>query len=284
MVRTPPRLLLAAAPLTLLLGGWQLAPAEQHDAETTKPADGIAYTEETPKPERIDRTDNPDELYDPHEIDQLERPDGNGESAVPETTENTSGDEGADRPGGSYDPNEIDRPGEGQSSGEEQSSGNDQPSGEAERPGNTAEPGDTAKPGEASDLDKVERILRLTNEARGRADCPDLRLNETLNDAARRHSTQMARQDYLGHRSADGADHINRAKRAGYPSVYVGENVAAGNADAAKTFRQWMNSPEHRRNILNCSFTELGVGYASDRDSRWTHYWTQMFGKTDSAE
>ncbi|MGJ7907425.1 CAP domain-containing protein [Actinopolyspora sp. H202] len=272
MVRTPPRLLLAAAPLTLLLGGWQLAPAEQHNAETTKPAEGIAYTEEAPQPERSDRIDGNDELYDPHEIDQLEPPNGNGDSAVPGTTENTSGNERPDKPGDTYDPNEIDRPGEAQPSGETQ------PSGEAQRPGNTAEPD------EADGLDKAERILRLTNEARGRADCPDLRLNETLNDAARRHSAQMARQDYLGHRGTDGADHINRAKRAGYPSVYVGENVAAGNADAAKTFRQWMNSPEHRQNILNCSFTELGVGYASDRDSRWTHYWTQMFGKTDSTK
>ncbi|SFD57674.1 Uncharacterized conserved protein YkwD, contains CAP (CSP/antigen 5/PR1) domain [Actinopolyspora alba] len=278
MVRTPPRLLLAAAPLTLLLGAWQLAPAEQHDAETTKQTKGIAYTAEPPKPERIDRTDSDEELYDPHEIDQLERPDGTGESAVPGTTESTSGNEPPEETGSTHEPSEIDRPGGQGSSGEADSSG------EAERPGNAAKPDDTAESGAADGRGKAERMLRLTNEARGLAGCPDLRLNETLNDAAQRHSAQMARQDYLGHRSADGADHINRAKRAGYPSVYVGENVAAGNADVAKTFRQWMNSPQHRENILNCSFTELGVGYASDRDSRWTHYWTQMFGKTDSAK
>ncbi|SFT74491.1 Uncharacterized conserved protein YkwD, contains CAP (CSP/antigen 5/PR1) domain [Actinopolyspora lacussalsi subsp. righensis] len=278
MVRTPPRLLLAAAPLTLLLGAWQLAPAEQHDAETTKQAEEIAHTKEVTEPERTDRTDSDDEFHDPHEIDQLERPDGTGESAAAGTTESASGNERPDDTGSTHEPSETDRPDEPGSSGEADSSG------EIERPGNTAKPDDTAEPGEADRLSKAERILRLTNEARGRADCPDLRLNETLNDAAERHSAQMARQDYLGHRSADGADHINRANRAGYPSVYVGENVAAGNADAVKTFRQWLSSPEHRQNILNCSFTELGVGYASDRESRWTHYWTQMFGKTDSTE
>ncbi|SDP83412.1 Cysteine-rich secretory protein family protein [Actinopolyspora xinjiangensis] len=138
------------------------------------------------------------------------------------------------------------------------------------------------RPGEPAEPDRARRMLRLTNRARARAGCPKLRLNEVLNEAARRHSAQMARRNYLGHRGTNGTDHVARAKRAGYPSVYVGENVAAGNADAARTFRQWLNSPGHRENILNCSFTELGVGYAKDADSEWTHYWTQMFGDIDA--
>ncbi|ASU81225.1 trypsin [Actinopolyspora erythraea] len=127
-------------------------------------------------------------------------------------------------------------------------------------------------------------MLRLTNRARARAGCPELRLNGVLNEAARRHSAQMARRNHLGHRGTNGTDHVARARRAGYPSVYVGENVAAGNADAARTFRQLINSPGHRENILNCSFTELGVGYARDADSEWTHYWTQMFGDIAAKE
>ncbi len=34
----------------------------------------------------------------------------------------------------------------------------------------------------------------------------------------------------------------------------------------------WMNSSGHRANILNSSYTHIGVGYVSDG-----HYWTQMF-------
>jgi len=37
----------------------------------------------------------------------------------------------------------------------------------------------------------------------------------------------------------------------------------------------WMNSPGHRANILNSSFTQLGVGVATDSNGRI--YWTQQF-------
>lgn len=45
----------------------------------------------------------------------------------------------------------------------------------------------------------------------------------------------------------------------------------------------WMNSTGHRNNILNCEFTEIGVGYAyaaNDPGTYWYHhYWTQVFAK-----
>ncbi|NYH80070.1 uncharacterized protein YkwD [Actinopolyspora biskrensis] len=127
----------------------------------------------------------------------------------------------------------------------------------------------------------AERILELTNRARAGAGCPRVRLNPSLTRTAQRHSTDMARNDYLGHIGSRGTDHITRARRAGYPSSYVGENVAAGNAGASATFAQWSTSPQHRKNILNCSFTELGVGHAANPDSEWGHYWTQLFGSSD---
>ncbi|MGK5633055.1 CAP domain-containing protein, partial [Streptomyces sp. URMC 123] len=50
----------------------------------------------------------------------------------------------------------------------------------------------------------------------------------------------------------------------------------AGNAGADKTMEQWMNSPGHRANILNCQFKSMGAGHAAG--GSWGHYWTQMFG------
>ncbi|WP_131766674.1 CAP domain-containing protein [Candidatus Frankia datiscae] len=38
-----------------------------------------------------------------------------------------------------------------------------------------------------------------------------------------------------------------------------------------------MNSEGHRRNILECGTTLIGVGYATGGSYR--HYWTQNFGK-----
>ncbi|RCW42808.1 uncharacterized protein YkwD [Halopolyspora algeriensis] len=123
------------------------------------------------------------------------------------------------------------------------------------------------------------RILELTNRARARAGCPPLRLDPALSRSARAHSRDMARHDFLAHRSSAGLGHIERAKDAGYRSNYVGENVAVGNNTAEETFRQWMTSPEHRANIMDCSFTELGVGYVRDSSGEWEHYWTQNLGR-----
>jgi hypothetical protein len=63
-----------------------------------------------------------------------------------------------------------------------------------------------------------------------------------------------------------------RIRAAGYPSP-GGENIAKGYVSASAVMTGWMNSPGHRANILNCSFTALGVGY----DTRG-NYWVQNFG------
>lgn len=145
--------------------------------------------------------------------------------------------------------------------------------------------GATPSSPETNELNKLQfRILELTNQARAEAGCEPLRGSDLLDRIALRHSRDMAENDFLGHSDARGRDHITRARSAGFPTRYVGENVAAGNASPLRTFKQWMNSPPHRKNILDCSFTELGVGYAYEPNSEWKHYWTQMFGDKQSGE
>jgi uncharacterized protein YkwD len=63
---------------------------------------------------------------------------------------------------------------------------------------------------------------------------------------------------------------------AGYTYRMAAENIAAGHRSPADVVKGWMNSPGHRANILNCGFTQIGVGYATGG----THgtYWTQNFG------
>ena len=52
----------------------------------------------------------------------------------------------------------------------------------------------------------------------------------------------------------------------------AGENIAKGQSTPQMVVNAWMNSSGHRANILNSSFTEIGVGYVSSGN-----YWTQMF-------
>jgi uncharacterized protein YkwD len=52
----------------------------------------------------------------------------------------------------------------------------------------------------------------------------------------------------------------------------AGENIAVGYTSPAAVVQGWMNSEGHRANILNASYTQIGMGYESAG-----HHWTQMF-------
>lgn len=52
----------------------------------------------------------------------------------------------------------------------------------------------------------------------------------------------------------------------------AGENIARGQQTPEAVVDAWMNSDGHRANILNSSFTQIGVGYVAEGN-----YWTQMF-------
>ncbi len=49
----------------------------------------------------------------------------------------------------------------------------------------------------------------------------------------------------------------------------AGENIAYGNVTADAMMTMWMNSPGHRANILNGSFTGIGIGAVETSTGRW---------------
>jgi uncharacterized protein YkwD len=115
-------------------------------------------------------------------------------------------------------------------------------------------------------------VVARTNTERLRAGCGPLRVDGRLSAAARAHSADMVNRRYFEHDSPDGGTPEDRAAAAGY-SDYGGENIAYGQGSAAEVMADWMSSPDHRRNILNCEFTTIGVGL----DPRGM-YWSQEFG------
>jgi uncharacterized protein YkwD len=115
-------------------------------------------------------------------------------------------------------------------------------------------------------------VFARTNAERIRAGCAALRFDPRLAKAARAHSADMVNRHYFEHNSPDGTTPDGRAAAAGYPEL-GGENIAYGQRSAAEVMNDWMNSPEHRSNILDCDYTTVGVGL----DSRGM-YWTQDFG------
>ncbi|MCG3043377.1 CAP domain-containing protein, partial [Streptomyces sp. S1A] len=121
--------------------------------------------------------------------------------------------------------------------------------------------------------DAEARVVELVNSERARAGCAPLKVNEKLTEAARAHSQDMADHRNMSHTGSDGSGPGDRIERAGYEWRTYGENVAHGYRTPESVMDGWMSSPGHKRNILNCSFEEIGVGLAQPGD-----YWTQTFG------
>ncbi|MEO3860047.1 CAP domain-containing protein [Acrocarpospora sp. B8E8] len=118
-------------------------------------------------------------------------------------------------------------------------------------------------------------VVRLTNVERAKAGCRPLTHEARLHTAARGHSADMSAKNYFSHDSKDGRSFVDRIKATGYSFSSIGENIAQGQQTAASVIKDWMGSQGHRENILNCSYTQIGVGYVAAGGP----YWTQDFGR-----
>ncbi|MUG92389.1 T9SS type A sorting domain-containing protein [Scytonema sp. UIC 10036] len=128
----------------------------------------------------------------------------------------------------------------------------------------------------------IQSILDLTNAERQKAGVQLLQLSDKLNNSAQTHVQNMALNDFFSHTDSNGSSVGNRAIAAGFQYSTIGENIAAGQSTPQQVFQGWMNSPEHRANILNPVFQFLGVGYyylAHDTGTiNYNHYWVQDLG------
>ncbi|MEU6429359.1 CAP domain-containing protein [Microbispora sp. NPDC046973] len=118
-------------------------------------------------------------------------------------------------------------------------------------------------------------VVRLTNVERAKAGCGPLKHDARLRAAAYAHSADMSAKNYFDHTSKDGRSFSDRITAAGYTWRAAAENIAKGYGTAQAVVQGWMNSPGHRQNILNCTYTDIGVGYVAAGGP----YWTQDFGR-----
>jgi uncharacterized protein YkwD len=138
-------------------------------------------------------------------------------------------------------------------------------------------------PAPALDASPEQQAFALTNTLRQQHGCPALQIAPELANAAHDHSQDMADHNYFNH--ADGNGHMPewRAQQAGYPGSAGTENIAAGYGTAQEVVMGWYNETPpkdgHRRNLLNCSLTDIGIGYAANPSSHYGTYWTQDFGQ-----
>ncbi|MFC4009604.1 CAP domain-containing protein [Nonomuraea purpurea] len=134
----------------------------------------------------------------------------------------------------------------------------------------------TCKPGAASSVGTTleNEVVKLTNAERAKGGCRPLTHDPKVRAAAFAHSSEMARTGNMDHTSADGRQMQDRLKGVGRVSA-MAENIAEGQRSAAEVMGSWMNSPGHRRNIMNCDYTHIGVGAVKSSGGRI--FWTQDF-------
>jgi uncharacterized protein YkwD len=126
-----------------------------------------------------------------------------------------------------------------------------------------------------------EGIIRETNKARHHNGLPSLIENDLLNQLAAERINDMFQNQYFGHVSPSGDKYTKIALRLGYPYKRISENIAYMTLYSTdqKFVNMWMQSPGHRRNILDSDVKEIGVavrkGYLKGNDT-WVS--VQIFG------
>jgi uncharacterized protein YkwD len=120
-----------------------------------------------------------------------------------------------------------------------------------------------------------QQVLALINQNRRQGGCQAVSLDRRLILAAYGHATDMARRNYFAHESLNGEGAGDRVTDAGFQWSRYGENIARGPSSAYEVVDGWMHSPEHRENIMDCRFREMGIGLAFSGDKE--SYWVQDF-------
>jgi uncharacterized protein YkwD len=114
-----------------------------------------------------------------------------------------------------------------------------------------------------------ESVRCLLNERRAAAGLGRLGRQGKLLHAADSHAADMVKFHFVSHLGSDGSTPLSRVRRTGFlkgASFFaVGEDLAFGESYAvtpANIVKAWMNSPVHRRNVLNKRFNRIGAGVA----------------------
>lgn len=119
-----------------------------------------------------------------------------------------------------------------------------------------------------------QQAFDLLNADRKANGLPALRLNGSLVVLAENYGQDMINRNYFSHYNPEGLSPFDRMRNYGINYRSAGENLAINNSVSAAE-RAFMNSPGHRANILNSSYTEVGVGVSYD--SRGSVYVVQEF-------
>jgi len=106
-------------------------------------------------------------------------------------------------------------------------------------------------------------LLAETNGERLAHNASALQLNSQLTAAAQAKANDMATHNYWSHISPNGKQPWSFVAGSGYQYQAAGENLAYGFGTSDQVMTAWMHSPEHRDNILNANYQDVGFATAN---------------------
>lgn len=135
---------------------------------------------------------------------------------------------------------------------------------------------DESKSVAADNMEYYLEVLNLVNEIRKQAGVAPVVLDEQLCNAATMRALEMNYSQNFSHTRPNGTSCFTVFDTFGIPGFSFGENIAAGYGSPASVVEGWKNSPGHYANMINASFTKIGIGM-SDVNIGYGIYWAQIF-------
>jgi hypothetical protein len=130
----------------------------------------------------------------------------------------------------------------------------------------------------------VSELLKETNEERAKVGLSSLVLNDKLNQAANLKADDMFINQYWSHISPSGVTPWKWFGDVDYDYTEAGENLAKDFSSARGTISAWMDSPEHRANILKADYRDVGFAVVSgELNSKSTLLVVAMYGSLASS-
>ncbi|MCJ7737640.1 MAG: CAP domain-containing protein [Anaerolineae bacterium] len=138
----------------------------------------------------------------------------------------------------------------------------------------------------SSNKEYEQRVIDLVNSERTQRGLPPLKQVSSLTEAARYHATDMDQDNYFRHNSYDSIQSglvfvcgwSQRIESYYSSAPWLGENIGLGSSLPEDIVNDWMKSQDHRDNILNTEYREMGVGYRLNETTGMA-FWVQDFGQ-----
>lgn len=117
---------------------------------------------------------------------------------------------------------------------------------------------------------EIQKVIDETNKLRAAKGLPALKYDARLAAYAQQRATEIVKR--FDHIRPDGRSWSSGIQGGG------GENIVAGTENATKSVAQWQNSPDHYKNMVDSSYTKIGIGMVYVPNSEYGYYWVQIFG------